>query len=138
MKKSGDSIERVGLAAGERLKTIQQDPEHQAAKIKIESSIQPGELSSFTGGAGGLPCPWAATGCQHSPRYLNSAQRGGGGEGWHLGVGVALGGSQTGSEEAMTLALGLVWFQAPKCPRGRGGPSWNICNSSTLQPSRAG
>lgn len=62
MKESGDSAERVGLRAGEKLRSIQQDPEHQAAKIKIESSMQAGELSSSTSGAGGLPCPWAAAG----------------------------------------------------------------------------
>lgn len=63
MKESGDSTDRVGLRAGEKLRSIQQDPEHQAAnKIKIESSRQAGELSSSTSGAGGLPCPWAATG----------------------------------------------------------------------------
>lgn len=40
MKESEDSTDRVGLRAGEKLRSIQQDPEHQAAnKIKIESSM---------------------------------------------------------------------------------------------------
>jgi hypothetical protein len=42
----------------------------------FHSSLGLGSCPAAPGSADGLPCLWAATGWQHSPKYLDCTQRG--------------------------------------------------------------